>query len=308
MNKFISHILILCLSLLLGMADNSTVWAAPRVAVLYPEVREPYLSVFNNIIDGIESLNNSQVIPYALPENFDPNQVKTWLSERQADAVITLGSRGFQIAKSLHKRLPVIVGAVLLTPSGLSGISMAADPAALLRNLKSLAPRSKRVFVVYNPEESGWLVQLAKDAARDNRLELIPFPANTLREAVTTYRDLINNRLGDTDAVWLTMDDVGANDKVVLPMLLEAAWSKRFILFSSKPSHAKQGALFSQFPNNYGLGQSLGEMINQLNHDDSPPELMPTKSLQTAVNLRTAAHLGLSFSSEQQNSFHLKFP
>lgn len=278
------------------------------MAVLYPEVREPYLSVFNNIIRGIESRSGTQVIPYALPEGFDPGQVEKWISSRQPEAVITLGSRGFQMAQSLKNRVPVIVGAVLLSPNGLSGISMAADPATLFHNLKALAPRTQRVFVVYNPAESGWLVQRAKDAARENRVELMAYPATDLREAVTAYRDVIENKLSDTDAVWLTMDDVGANDKVVLPMLLEAAWSKRFILFSSKPSHAKQGALFSQFPDNYGVGKSLAEMANKLNKGDSPLPLIPTKELQTAVNLRTAAHLGLSFTSEQQDSFQLKFP
>ncbi len=308
MNKTILNILIVVLSLLLWIPTHTAAWGAPRVAVLYPEVREPYLSVFNNIIRGIESRSGSQVIPYALPENFDPGKVQKWLSSRRPDSVITLGSRGFQMAKSLKNRMPVIVGAVLLAPNGLSGISMAADPAALLRNLKTLAPRTRRVFVVYNPADSGWLVQRAKDAARENQLELLAFPANDLREAVTAYRDLIEKQLGDTDAVWLTMDDVGGNDKVVLPMLLEAAWNKRFVLFSSKPSHAKQGALFSQFPDNYGLGQSLAEMARQMNQGTNPATLIPTKDLQTAVNLRTAAHLGLNFSSEQQDSFQLKFP
>lgn len=300
--------MILVFSLLLWIPDHCAAWGAPQVAVLYPEVREPYLAMFNNIIRGIESRHGSQVIPYALPEDFDPGQVEKWLVSRRPDAVITLGSRGFQMAQSLKSRMPVIVGAVLLAPTGLAGISMAADPAALFSNLKVLAPRTRRVFVVYNPAESGWLVQRAKDAARENRLELVTFPATDLREAVTTYRDLIENRLGDTDAVWLTMDNVGANDKVVLPMLLEAAWNKRFILFSSKPSHAKQGALFSQFPDNYGLGQRLAEMVDQMTHGATPLKLIPTKDLQTAVNLRTAAHLGLSFSTKQQDSFQLKFP
>jgi len=307
-NKSVLNILIVILSLLLWIPAPSAAWGAPQVAVLYPEVREPYLSVFNNIIRGIESRSDSQVIPYALPENFDPAQVEKWLSSRRPGAVITLGSRGFQMAKLLKNRMPVIVGAVLLAPNGLPGISIAADPAALFRNLKVLAPRSRRVFVVYNPAESGWLVERAKEAARENQLQLVAYPANDLREAVTAYRDLIENKLGDTDAVWLTMDDVGANDKVVLPMLLEAAWNRRFILFSSKPSHAKQGVLFSQFPDNYGLGQSLAEMVDLMNSGTGPVSLVPTKDLQTAVNLRTAAHLGLSFSSKQQDSFQLKFP
>ncbi len=137
---------------------------------------------------------------------------------------------------------------------------------------------------------------------------MIAQPVADLREAVTCYRDLIANSLEPTDAVWLTMDPVSANDKVVLPMLLEAAWNKKFVLFSSKPGHAKQGVLFSQFSDNHRLGQNLAEMADQMRQGLTPTDLLPSRDLQMAVNLRTAAHLGLSFSTEQEESFDVTFP
>jgi putative ABC transport system substrate-binding protein len=304
----IAHILVLSLLIWIWIPTPGNAWGAARIAVLYPEVREPYLSVFNNIIHSIESRNNGSVFLYALPNDFDPSQVETWLDSQQPDAVIALGTRGFHMAQKLKNKVPVLVGAVLLSPNGLPGISMAADPAAMFSNLKQLAPQTRRVFVVYAPTESGWLINQAQEAARRDRLQLIALPVEDLREAVTAYRDLIKNRLGSTDAVWLTTDDVSANERAILPLLLEAAWNKSFILFSNKPSHAKQGALFSMFPDHVGLGLSLADMADQISRRKDPPRMIPTKDLHTAVNLRTAAHLGLIFSSEQQNSFQLKFP
>jgi len=295
-------------SLLLWLSLVGGAWGASRVAVLYPDVREPYLTVFSTIIHGIESRGERQIIPYPLPENFDPAQVEQWLSSRRPDAVIALGSRGFQMAEALKGKRPVIVGAVLLAPNGLPGISLAADPLILFPSLKALAPNIRRVFVVYHPGDSEWLVKRARQAVQENRLELIAQPVADLREAVTCYRDLIANSLEPTDAVWLTMDPVSANDKVVLPMLLEAAWNKKFVLFSSKPGHAKQGVLFSQFSDNHRLGQNLAEMADQMRQGLTPTDLLPSRDLQMAVNLRTAAHLGLSFSTEQEESFDVTFP
>jgi ABC-type uncharacterized transport system substrate-binding protein len=307
-HNLFAHILVLSLLIWIWIPTLGNAWGATRIAVLYPEVREPYLSVFNNIINSIESRNNGSVFPYALPNDFEPSQVETWLDSRQPEAVIALGTRGFHMAQRLNKKFPVLVGAVLLSPNGLPGISMAADPEAMFSNLKQLAPQTRRVFVVYAPTESVWLIDQAQEAAQRYRLQLIARPVEDLRQAVTVYRDLIENRLGSTDAVWLTRDDVSANQRVILPLLLKAAWNKNFILFSNKPSHAKQGVLFSMFTDPVGLGRSLADMADKISRGKVPPSLIPTKDLHTAVNLRTAAHLGLIFSSEQQDSFQMKFP
>lgn len=233
--------------------------------------------------------------------------MEKWLAARRPDAAIALGSRGFQMAEALKGKLPVVVGAVLLAPNGLPGISLAADPLILFATLKELAPGTRRVFVVYQPEESAWLVERARGAARLQGLELHARPAADLRAAVTTYRDLVENSLGERDAVWLTMDSVSANDRAVLPMLLETAWKRKFVLFSSKPGHAKQGALFSQYPDNHRLGQQLGALAESI-REGQKADLGPSRELETAVNLRTAAHLGLNFRAEQKDLFHLTFP
>jgi len=299
--------LLLLLTFLPWLTPAAGAWGASRIAVLYPEVREPYLAVFSTIIRGIESQGERHILPYPLPENFDSGHIEKWLAARRPDAVIALGSRGFQMAELLKGKLPIVVGAVLLAPNGLPGISLAADPLILFATLKELAPGTRRVFVVYQPEESAWLVERAQQAARIQGLQLDARPAADLRAAVTLYRELVETSLMEGDAVWLTMDSVSANDRAVLPMLLEAAWNRKFVLFSSKPGHARQGVLFSQYPDNYRLGRQLGVLAERVGAGQEAG-LAPSLELETAVNLRTAAHLGLSFTAEQKDRFHLTFP
>jgi putative ABC transport system substrate-binding protein len=298
---------LLLLWLLPGMEIDHA-WADSSIVVLYPEVREPYFSVFQTILKGIESKKDASIKTYTLPENFDSGRVTDWLDKQNADAVIGLGKQGLKAVESLKDTLPVVIGALMLPPIGLSGVSLAADPDELFSHLKSLAPRVKRVFVVYNPHENAWLINLAREAARAHGLELICFAADDLREAVHHYRDLLKSTESGRDAIWLPPDDISANDKVVLPLLLEASWAKNFILFSSKPAHAKRGVLFSLYPDNFALGQRLVEMAVRLHKNPVRPQVIPLQDVQVAVNLRTAAHLGLNYTSRQKRNFDLTFP
>jgi putative ABC transport system substrate-binding protein len=80
------------------------------------------------------------------------------------------------------------------------------------------------------------------------------------------------------------------------------------VVFSSKPSHAKRGVLFSTYPDNFALGKHLFTMVHELEQQPEQKNFAALKSTLLAVNLRTAAHLGLKYSSEQQQSFKLTFP
>ena len=49
-------------------------------------------------------------------------------------------------------------------------------------------------------------------------------------------------------------------------------------------------------------------MVHELDQQPEQKNFAALKSTLLAVNLRTAAHLGLKYSSEQQQSFELTFP
>jgi putative ABC transport system substrate-binding protein len=122
------------------------------------------------------------------------------------------------------------------------------------------------------------------------------------------YRTLLNDSRPNTDAIWLPLDRVTVNDDVVLPLLLQSAWNNNLAIISNKPAHAKRGALFAMYPDHYGLGQELSALLKQLTGESRKSQVIPLKRLQLAVNLRTASHLGLSFTPDQKDDFTLTFP
>lgn len=282
--------------------------AAANVTVLYPEVPAPYKSVFDSILQGIKSKNGIDIKLYPLDKNYQLEILQQDIKENQTEGLIALGKRGYWAAHNLKTDLQTVVGALPLVPNGISGISFSADPEQLFARLKLLVPDSKKVFVVYSPQTTGWLIPLAEAAANKHQLELVAYPADTLREAMLHYRRLLNEANGRNNAIWLPLDKVTANEDIVLPLLLRNAWDKNLSIFSSKPTHVQRGVLFSLYPDNFGLGQELANLMKEQIELNQSPKVYPLKKLFIAVNMRTAAHLGLTFSPQQQQDFKLTFP
>lgn len=287
---------------------------ATAVAVLYPDVREPYKSVFMEILSGIEGGTTRPIKPYALPQTFVPDEVRGWLRAERVGAVIALGTTGLKAARDLDGKFLVIGGAALLSPADddkvAAGISLAADPDVMFSFLASLVPRARRVFVVYDPEQNGWLIDLARRGAARRGLTLVAFEAKDIREAAIRYRAILKEMRSGTDALWLPIDTTTVDDRITLPVALEAAWDRDLVVFSSNPAHAQRGALFSVYPDQYELGRHLANLLRETEQNGvaSPTGVAPLTDLRLAVNLRTASHLGLRFTPKQRESFGLVFP
>ena len=65
----------------------------------------------------------------------------------------------------------------------------------------------------------------------------------------------------DDSALWLLQDRKIVDSKVVLPFILEKAWQKNIVVFSSALSHVKKGVLFSMYPDNQSHGEQLAKLV-----------------------------------------------
>lgn len=291
-----------------------------NVAIFYPQAKDPYKSIYQNIMNGSHdaSTKNNQVInikQYRLKKTFDIDEIAQNLKKNNIDKVIVLGRLGLKLAKQLSKytttnnieKFQIISGALPINPNGVSGISLIADPAHLFEYLKQVAPNVKKIHVAYS-KKSAWLIDLAKSAAKEKGLKLNLQQVSSTAQAVTFYKNIFSSGIANKDAIWLPFDRISSHDKITLPYILEKAWTKEVVVFSSKPSHAKRGALFSTYPDNFALGAQLLQMVQGLKQQPKQKNFAALKSTLLAVNLRTAAHLGLKYSPKQQQLFKLTFP
>ena len=290
-----------------------TALAAPQsIGVLYPDIRPPYQQVFLDIIRGVEEVTKDSIKLYDIKKDYDNRALQQDLEKAHIDVVIALGRRGLKAANNLSDTFEVVAGATFLSPGGknnvTAGISLNPDPEILFARLKDLAPRVTRISVVYNSARNNWLIERAEKTAKRHDLSLRAMPARNLKEAATLYREIVRDA-DASQAVWLLQDNSILDKRVILAMILKKAWDKQFVVFSGNPGHVRQGALFSLYPDNIGMGRSIGGIIMKRSKSDTiNDQIIPVRDLLIAVNTRTAKRLDLKFTSAQEREFDLVFP
>jgi putative ABC transport system substrate-binding protein len=283
------------------------------ISIIYPDIGEPFRAIFATIIEGIEEKTKTKVQSYPLGPNLDPAELNIQLKKNGAKVVIALGRQGLKTAAGLDNTIAVVIGGVLSVPEpdsrNLTGISLTPDPGLLFMRLKNLLPGIKRVMVIYNPQTNEWLIKLAREAAKAQGLELVTFQARDLASAARLYESTFASADGRQDAVWLPQDSTTVDETTVLPLVLKESWNRGVPIFSSSLVHVKKGALFALYPNNLELGRGLAAVALNLLTGDTPKRgIGPLREVHTAVNLRTASHLGLSISEQQQRGFDFVYP
>lgn len=302
--------MLLLLTVLIGAQLLAPPARADNVAVLYPEIREPYRQLFLSIVDGVRASYRGQVVPYEMKANSTDDALPAWLAEHRIDAVIALGNRGVAALSNVPPTLPAVVGAVLLNPDHQPrmGISLAPSPHRLLSQLQQLQPKVRTVYIIHPPGPGTWLLDRARIAAKELQLNLVELPADGVQALAQRYRDTLPKMRSDHDALWIAYDGRGL-DSALLEQVLETAWKQRLLVFSSNLVDVKRGALFALYPDNEAMGRQLGLLATRVQRDpNTVGGIEPADSLLSAVNLRTADHLGLSFSAPIRKGFSLTFP
>lgn len=283
------------------------------VAVIYPDIGEPYRSIFSQIIEGIEEQTRTRVASYAVGINANVAEISRDLMKNDIRVVIALGRNGLKTASSFGSNVNVVVGGVISAPDtetrGMTILSLAPDPALLFSRLKGLKQTTKRILVVFDPKQNAWLIRLAREAAAAAGIELVAYEATDLKTSVRIYQDILKSIDSTRDALWLPQDTTTVEESSVLPLILREAWNHGFLVFSSNVAHVKRGALFSLYPNNRGMGRSLANsaITKVAQGRQTTSDVLPLKDVLMAVNVRTAAHLGIYNASKQQG-FDLVFP
>lgn len=283
-----------------------------RIAVIYPDIGEPYRSIFEQIITGIESKAKARVAKFAMAQDLDVAALKDNLRQQNVKVVIALGHQGMRVAAMLDRDIGVVVGGIIAPPENeLRNVpvnSLSPDPALLFSYLKELMPGVRRVFVVYDPRQNGWLIHLAKEVARAQGLELTMYEVQDMRSAVRTYNDIFASADTRKDALWLLQDSISAENGTVLPLVLQESWNRNLAVFSSNFGHVRRGALFSLYPDNVEMGRRLADSAQEflVSGEYGEHGMILLREVLQAINLRTADHLGLKPGKKQK--FGMVFP
>jgi len=284
-----------------GVAANKL-----NIAVIYPK-SERVSKLFDTIIDGMQKHHDINLYSMAINKETDTSDIKKWIDQYECNAIVALGKQGSQFSRYLDLGVPLITGAHIIAQPNQATVSLAADPRQLFNKLKELKQNVKRIFVVYNQSNTGWLMQQATRAADELQLDLIKLSVNNTRQVTVAFDNILQQANPGEDAVWLPLDPV-IPTKVVFPILLKFAWNNNLTVFSNNPMDVKKGALFAMYPDYFAMGRQLVELtLARINQNGlAAPEA--SQFLKIAVNRRTALHLGIKLSRINALNFNLLYP
>lgn len=283
---------------------------ADNLAVVYPEIREPYRQVFISIAAGVARLENLKVLHYEASPNASGDDLRQWLKRNEIDGVVALGNAGVALAAQVDDlRLPQVVGAVAYAPNlpKSAGILLDPAPSEVFRYAQKINRKLKTIHVVFEEAFHEPVIEEAQAAALSLGLSLQTYPVTDLRQAAERYRSVQQSMHSARDAIWLPMGGP-ARDKAILQTLLENAWAKDQMIISSSLSDVRRGVLLAMYPDNEAMGEALGRLWQKQNTKYASSEMEFATTLMQAINLRTADHLGYRFNKQELRQFEFLYP
>jgi putative ABC transport system substrate-binding protein len=292
--------LLLCLAARAGSEDQV------RFAVLHPDTDSAPGAVFRQMLNGINNYPSAEVLARAYGEEPNAAELSAWANAQNPTSMILLGNQSLKLASQITSKVPLVVGGVLKPPAGASGVSILGDPVQFFTRLRSLAPQVRSVSVIYSPDINEWWVSTAAAAAAGFELEFRRMPASDVVTSARLYRDFLASATPYRDALWIPLHDITPM-KTVLPLILRESWSRNLVVFSNNPLLAKQGILFAMYPDNEAMGTQIAQIASEAASKGSV-HVAHAARLHTALNRRTAAHLGITISEPMLQQFDRIYP
>ncbi|WP_441004333.1 ABC transporter substrate binding protein [Pseudocolwellia agarivorans] len=275
-----------------------------KVTVIYPKLEVSSNGVFSEILKGIESELDGDVIKLELPQNFNSKDIASRIT---TEHVITLGKKAMTVGKQVNDSKLVVFGALPILDDNMLGISSMASPQSLFEPLNTLANKVQGITVIYS-QSSTRLIKDALQAAKKYKLTLNAILVDSLPMAVKAYDEFFENKASKSSALWLPVDPITVNDNIIVPTLLEKAWAKEIVVISSTSSHVERGVLYATILDNISMGQELATLVQKIENKNISTIVKTLKTIKLAVNLRTAKHLGYQYPQSKIEQFAFTFP
>jgi putative ABC transport system substrate-binding protein len=285
----------------------STGLGADRIRVAVVESRQ--LSAYEEALKGFEEAVanrgfDPEFIRYVVGGDTDsPDKLRAEFTGAGIDMILALGTDAARLVKDCHSDIPSVFSMVsepgqsgLLNSGGnggtpMTGVCLDVPVEDQFVSLIDVVPRAKRIGVIYNPQESQFLVDEARSAANRMNLGLVAYPIESeadVPEGLTSLRPRI-------DALWLVSDRTVLTTESLQYVFLYA-FQTNLPLMGLSEHFVRMGALFAVGPDYSDVGRQSGEFAAQILRGRNPEELpvaSPRKVL-LSLNLRTAEIIGLS--------------
>jgi putative ABC transport system substrate-binding protein len=222
--------------------------------------------------------------------------------EERPNLIITFGTFATKMAKGDIKNMPIVFSTVLnpeesgivnslSSPNGnITGSSIDIPIETQFYHILQMVPSAKRVGVLYNPRETGSIINRAREVAAQKGLTLI---AEIVRDEASLPK-AIDNIMGKIDVLWSVADGTVFSPPAVQQIIIEAI-KHRVPFMGISPSFVKAGALFSMKWDDADIGRQAGEVALRIISREEPSGIPVTtpRKVSLSINLKTAEAIGV---------------
>ncbi|MBI3755502.1 MAG: ABC transporter substrate-binding protein, partial [Deltaproteobacteria bacterium] len=262
----------------------------------------PYREAVNGFRDSVKARVYEYVV---MGEKGMDNSVVLRLKEQKTDLIFALGTDALTMARDEFKNMPVVFAFVLnpdavigkdidaALQGNIKGIDMIVPPLEQFNSLLEIAPKTKRIGVIYDPSKTQDVINDAAIAAKSLGLTLVPRKIKSREEAI----DAVSDMEGKVDALWMAPDTTAITRESIEYMLL-FSFRNSIPVIGISDKYVKDGALLALSFDSEDMGRQAGEMAMKIleGEDTTHIHLLKPRKLKLSINLNTAEKLGLNIS------------
>ncbi|MEE8386050.1 MAG: ABC transporter substrate-binding protein [Dehalococcoidia bacterium] len=224
------------------------------------------------------------------------------------DVILTIGSAATRAVGDEIHDIPIIFSLVLegggdesseqFGPN-VTGASMHIPLRTQFEKLQEAIPTAQRFGVMYNPDETGDVVDEAARVAQEMGLELIRAPVRNPADVLAELEGLE----GRVDLLWSVADSTVFTPQSVRHILLSTL-RKKIPFIGLSPSYVRAGALLSLSCDYRDVGRQSGDLALEILGGSAPgqvPVTMPRR-VSFYLNLNTASQLEIEISERIRDS------
>lgn len=286
------------------MVLASVVWpadavAAKNVAVIMSADADAYREALRGFKGKLEF--PAIVAEYNMEGFFDRGRkILTEIRTKvKPDLIVAIGTLALRVVAGQVTDIPVVYAMVLNPPNivgagakNITGASMNVPVEQPIRLFKQLGPQIRRVGVIFNPANTGYLVRQADAVAQAQGLQLIAKEIRSSKEAIEALDSL---QQGEIDVLWILPDETVLAPEVIQRMLL-FSYRRKVPLLGLSNRQAEMGALLSlAFSSSEDIGRQAGDLANRIIGGKTVADIPYTtaRRVTLAANLKAAQKLGM---------------
>lgn len=276
--------------------------SAKEIAILLSQKHSVYNIPIESFSDTVLSeCEDCSISVYDIEGNEKKGmEIINQLRKKEVDFIFTLGIKSTWLAGRHIDDIPILFSLVLNAHryehifrerTNMCGITLQVPIPNLIAQYKLMVHDIKHIGILYNPNTSKKLVEIAEKTANTWDVGVVPMPAINIEEV---YGQL-KKHLNDIEGIWAIPDPELYNQKSFRLMVKKTLSAKKpFLTYSEE--FVKAGALFAISVDYETIGAQAGDIAIQILEDELTCEDISIQApigTTWVVNNKTANIIGL---------------